>query len=207
MSQNDADLPFDQTARPSTAGGKATWITLAALGAIAIVAVALSFSGGSNQNASTDSAGPNSSGVCDAAVSEPLDPNSVLRLLPNSARPAYTTNPPTSGASQLGAQTQNPSSVELTGPIQVGLLAEGNVLVQYKNLSADEVAQLTQLATDTVHVAPNESIDTPVAITAWLQRQSCRSVDTEEIAKFVTRYSERGPQTGPNGTATSTSTP
>jgi hypothetical protein len=199
----DAGSAAGPGAGPSvTAGGRGTWITIGVIGVLLIITVALTLTGGSvtNDAVRATPAATADDGPCAPTVTEPLDPNSVIRLLPNAPRPGYESDPPTSGAFEVGPQVPPVSTAELSGPVQVGLLAEGKVLLQYRDLSTDDVARLQALAGTAVVVAPNSALTSPVVATAWRTRQVCTALETEVLLRFVTLNADRGPQTGPNGT-------
>jgi hypothetical protein len=189
--------------RPATAGSPVAWLALMIIVVLLIVTVILTVSG-STSSRGTGTAAASGTSSCSAAVEEPLDPSSVVRLLPNTAPPKYASDPPTSGAFELGAQVPAVSSVELSPQVQVGLLAQGTVLIQYRDLAAADLIGLKSLAGDRVVVAPNSSLTTPVVTTAWRKRQDCTAVDVNALRQFATLSADQGPAAGPNGTAPTT---
>jgi Protein of unknown function (DUF3105) len=203
-SADPTDDPHDasRAGRPATAAGRGGWVVFGVIGALLVATVVLTITGGTvgSDARGAPSAPAADDGPCTPTATEPLDPNSVVRLLPNAPRPEYASNPPTSGAFEVGPQVPANSPVELSGPVQVGLLAEGKVLVQYRDLSAQDLAAVQALAGDTVVVAPNESLTSPIVATAWLKRQVCTAVDTDVLRRFATLNADRGPQAGPSGT-------
>jgi hypothetical protein len=139
-------------------------------------------------------------GSCGAVKREAFDTNSLQHVLPNAPEPHYLTDPPTSGPHQPSPPISGLQTAPLTRPVQVGLLEGGNVLVQYKGLTADEVRALGALAGPKTVVAPNASLrDGQVVLTAWLQKQTCDRVDTKAVARFVTTYGGHGFGTGTTG--------
>jgi hypothetical protein len=200
--------------RPHTGGGVGAGITLGLLVALLVGAVILSISGGSSDSSSASAAGAAATGgpstaapssACTPTAEEPLDPSSVVRLLPNAPEPTYQTDPPTSGAFQVGVVVPAGSS-GLTPAQQVGVLAQGYVLLQYQGISADELASLNTLAGPGVVVVPNAGLTAPVVATAWRKRQVCTAVDVATLRQFITLNADQGPQAGPNGTGSTTST-
>ena len=93
--------------------------------------------GGLRGPSSTATASPSAStGSCAASTAEPLDPTAAIRLLPNAAEPTYATDPPSSGVFIVGAAVGPTPSAPLSRPVQVGLLAQGKVLIQYNVVAA-----------------------------------------------------------------------
>jgi hypothetical protein len=139
--------------------------------------------------------GDGSSAACGAVTREQLDPNSGLHVLPDQAVPAYTSDPPTSGAHYSLPPPTGAVSEPIERPLQVTALEGGMVLVQYRDLPADEVASLEELGSDQVIVAPNEDLPEPVVLTAWLTKQTCSGVDLDEVETFTEEQQGRGPGT------------
>jgi len=194
-----ADGAPEAPARPVTAGGPWAWLALAVILVLLAVTVAFTVTGGSNGSSNAAAAA-----ACSPAVVEPLDPSSVVRLLPNAVAPTYDSDPPTSGAFQVGAQSPPVSTVELTPSVQVGLLAQGTVLFQYRDLDASALAELQTLAGDGVVVAPNATLTSPVVATAWRKKQTCTAVDINALRQFATLNADQGPSAGVNGTTSTT---
>jgi len=191
------------TGRPVTAGGTTTWAVVGIIVVLLIGSLVLTVTGGSSATpaaAPPGSAQPTTNTACTPTVKEDLDPASVVRLLPNSPTPTYLTDPPTSGPFQLGVVVPTGSSTELTPAQQVGVLAQGGVMIQYNGLAAADVAKLSTLAGAGVVVAPNSKLSAPVVATAWRKRQVCTRVDTASLQQFITVNSNQGPTAGPNGT-------
>ena len=141
------------------------------------------------------SSSPSGPKACSPTASEALDPNSVVRVLPNAPELEYLELPPSSGAFVVGPDVAPVSTIELRPPVQVGLLARGMVLLQYErdSLSADDVSLLESLASDTVVVSPNSELKSPIVATAWRKRMTCSAVDTAALKKFATVNANRAP--------------
>ena len=88
----------------------------------------------------------------------------------------------------------------------LGLLAQGDVLIQYRDLESADVAALQSLAGDQVVVAPNSTLPAPIVATAWRKRQTCTAVDIDDLRQFATLNGNQGPSGGTPGTAASTTT-
>jgi drug/metabolite transporter (DMT)-like permease len=130
--------------------------------------------------------------TCAKAHTEPLDP-SLNHVIAGATEPQYTTDPPTSGPHTPGALPGGVLSKPLARPSQVGALEAGLVLIQYRDLSGEQVTSLAELAGDKVVVAPNPSLPDRVVATAWLNKQTCSSVDLAELRGFVRNHQGRGP--------------
>ena len=131
--------------------------------------------------------------ACGSVTREALDPNSGLHVLPGQAVPDYTTDPPTSGAHY---SLPPPTGAEpIDRPLQVTALEGGQVLVQHRDLSDEDVATLEGLGSDVVVVAPNPDLPEPVVLTAWITKQTCSGVDRATIERFIDEQQGRGPGT------------
>ena len=219
MPDPTADDPGPATGREAspTAGGRSGWIVIAVVG-VALVAVlaltafwrggttdsAASGTGAANDPSTTAAVAPSgSSGSCAASISEPLDPTAALRLLPNAPEPTYATDPPSSGAFVVGASVGSTPSEPLSRPVQVGLLAQGKVLIQYDStLSPADVADLQGLAGDDIVVAPNPTLSSPIVATAWRVRQTCEQLDLSTLRQFATVNANRAPDANASTTTT-----
>ena len=137
--------------------------------------------------------GSSAGGACGAEVREAFDPSSLQHVLPGGRTPEYLTNPPTSGPHVPGPKLSGVRSEVLDKPTQVGALEAGSVLVQYRDLDATAIANLASVAGDQVVVAPNPDLPDKVVLTAWVFKQTCSSVDTAAIGRFVTTHRGKGP--------------
>jgi hypothetical protein len=137
-------------------------------------------------------AGGGEHALCSAATPEPLNP-ALNHVLVDGAEPVYTTDPPTSGPHAPGALPKGVLTEPLTRPTQVGALEAGVVLLQYRDLSANEVRSLSALVTDNVVVAPNPTLPDKVVATAWLFKQTCSGVETTSLKAFIRVRAGHGP--------------
>jgi hypothetical protein len=174
--------------RSPTSGGASGWTAVAALVLLLAGIIGVGLAGGS-------AAGPTTATSCSAARTEPLDPNSVVRVLPNGRELEYLNDPPSSGAFAVGPNVAPVSTSTLTRPVQVGLLARGMVLIQYLpgSLSAEDLATLQGLPGDSVVVAPNPDLKPPIVATAWRVRQECTALDVTALTKFAALNANRAP--------------
>ncbi len=122
-------------------------------------------------------------------------------IQPNEPHPPYSSNPPTSGW-----HWENPQDwgIYTTPQVQEQLvhnLEHGGIVIQYNNLSAGEVLQLTALVNrDHYHMilAPYPGLtDTKVALTAWDHLQKCTGVDPNAIQAFTGSFRDKGPELVP----------
>ncbi|MGH9155582.1 MAG: DUF3105 domain-containing protein [Acidimicrobiales bacterium] len=144
--------------------------------ALALAALATGACGGS---------GPAVGNACGPDVTEPLDPGSVRHVLPGAPEPDYASDPPTSGAHLAGAPAGDVLRTPLPRPEQVGVLEEGGVLLQHRDLGDADQRRLEALAGDGVVVAPNPDLDAAVVATAWRQRLRCQQVEVATLRTFI----------------------
>lgn len=153
------------------------------LAALALVAV-LAACGGDDD----------ASGACGPVRREPLDSRAV-HVLPGADEPEYRTDPPTSGPHLPSPSTEDVRDEPIAPPVQVGLLEEGNVLLQHVGLSEADRTAVEGLAGDGVIVAPAEALpdDAAVVATAWVTKQACTAVDVDALETFAADHADQGP--------------
>lgn len=127
----------------------------------------------------------------------------------------YSSNPPTSGAHRETFSKAFISKTPLPKYIQVHLLEHGNVLLQYHCFSCpdvvaslesiahrfdDRLVQVTQSAPtsadvgaaeeqgEAVIVAPNNDMDSKIALTAWTRLETLDNPDERSIVEFINAY-------------------
>lgn len=129
---------------------------------------------------------------CGPVRREPLDSRSV-HILPGADEPEYKTDPPTSGPHLPSPSTEDVRDEPIAAPIQVGLLEEGEVLIQHVGLSEPERDEVEALAGDGVIVAPAETLPegASVVATAWVTKQVCETVDVEALRAFAADHGDR----------------
>lgn len=130
------------------------------------------------------------SSACGPTVREALDPNSLVHVLPGASTPKYLTDPPTSGAHQPTPMLDGPLSEPLPPLTQVGVLEQGRVLVQYRNLDAADTKAIRALNSDQILTAPNPDLpgSSRVVVTAWLVKMQCSAFDAAAIEAFATAH-------------------
>jgi drug/metabolite transporter (DMT)-like permease len=128
---------------------------------------------------------------CGPVVEEPLDPGSSRHVLPGAEEPTYVTDPPTSGAHRSGPFPRGAVDQPVPRPVQVGVLEEGGVIIQYR--APADAAALVPLAGDLVVVAPAPALPDTVVATAWRTKLSCTAVDAAALRTFVLEHRGRGP--------------
>ena len=129
-------------------------------------------------------------GSCGTPRREQLDNRFVEHVLPG-AEPGYLTDPPTSGPHQPAPAPRGSSDTPLSRPVQVGLLEQGRVLVQYRDRRDAEA--LGRLASPDVIVAPNPELPADVVATAWTFKLECDGVDIAALDTFVADHEGKGP--------------
>lgn len=127
---------------------------------------------------------------CDPEITEPLAPGSSQHVLPGAPPPRYLSDPPTSGPHGVGNFPTGVVSEPILRPVQVGMLEGGAVLLQHRDLSAQERSALEALAGGKVTVAPHPELPERVVATAWTRKLVCRSVDIEALRRFATAYAD-----------------
>ncbi len=173
--------------------------------ALAVVALALllvSCSGGGSGSPESGSgsgsgSGSDTAGRCGPDTEEQLDPTSVQHLLPGAPEPAYTTDPPTSGAHLPGAAPAGAQDDPVPRPAQVALLEEGGVMVQYNGVTGVDLRRLRSLARREVVVAPNPDLDEAVVATAWRHRLACGGAGgpaLDALKAFIDAHEGNGPE-------------
>jgi hypothetical protein len=135
------------------------------------------------------------SGACDRVVTEPLDRQYLVHVLPGSADPQYQTDPPTSGPHQPTPPVGRVVEKPLARPVQVGLLEEGKVLLQHRGLTAADRTKLESMAGGDVVVAPYPDLPkgAEVVATAWVTKQVCSRLDVDALRQFVEDHANQGP--------------
>jgi len=135
---------------------------------------------------------PAASSACGPDVTEPLDPRSAQHVLPGAPAPTYSSDPPTSGAHELGTLPTGVVGAPVAPPTQVTVLEEGGILLQYRDLDTSDRRRLESLAASGVVVAPNADLRSPVVATAWRHSFSCTAVDLAALGGFIDTYQGRG---------------
>lgn len=108
----------------------------------------------------------------------------------------YNSNPPTSGPhyaewTRAGIYDPAPDDRNL-----VHSLEHGYVIISYrdKELKDKIVALANELGVRKLIVTPRESLDVPLALTAWTRILKLQSVDEELIRDFVGIFRNAGPE-------------
>lgn len=161
--------------------------------ALAVCAAALLLGGCSDDDGPPRRAVTTTSTTARACATEqpqPIDPGSSQHLLPGAPEPTFNTDPPTSGPHAPGQHPTGVLTAPMTKPVQVALLEGGEVIIQYRGLSASAQAALEALAApgNRVTVAPNDALPAPIVATAWLHMQRCDRVDVDALRGFITSH-------------------
>lgn len=146
----------------------AIWV---ALGAITLTAVPACSDGGSTK-------------ACSSPKRERVDGSSSLHLLPGAAEPKYLSEPPTSGPHRSGPAPKGVQTAPLDRSVQVAVLEQGGVLIQYKQ--SRYAKDLNALANEEkVVVAPNPDLADPIVATSWAYKQKCSRIDINTLNRFI----------------------
>lgn len=134
-------------------------------------------------------------GACGPILREALDTAYLVHVLGPETAVEYTSQPPTSGPHQPSPPADGALDEPLPGPIQVGILERGDVLIQYQpSLAPADVEALVALAGDGVVVAPNPDLEDPVVATAWVHKRTCGAVDADALQRFIDERAGHGPE-------------
>ncbi|MGE3619201.1 MAG: DUF3105 domain-containing protein [Acidimicrobiia bacterium] len=170
---------------PTVAAGRARRGATGLLAVLATSGSLLAACGGDDGSAT---------GGCGRIAREALDPNHLVHVLGNATGVQYTSDPPTSGPHQPSPGIHGALDEPLSRPLQVGVLEEGGIVIQYRDdLAPGDVAELRALAADDVVVAPAPDLDDAVAATAWTYKRTCGSVDAAALREFVDQRRGHGP--------------
>ena len=138
-----------------------------------------------------------SSASCGPILREELDPGSSIHVLPNAVDVEYASDPPTSGPHQPVPDLVGLQDQPLPRPVQVGVIEDGGILVQYDPAAFADTSELAALADGVVVIAPNPDLDDPVVLTAWTAKQTCSTVAPEAVASFVEDRQGKAPGSDP----------
>lgn len=140
--------------------------------------------------------GSGSDAGCGPVITELEDPASGVHLLPGAPEPTYLSDPPTSGPHTAGPPLTGVLDEPLPRPRQVGLLEAGAVIIHVRDPARLE--DLAPLASGDrpVVITPAPDLDDPIVATAWRTRMTCRTPDTDALARFIDDHAGRGPGHG-----------
>lgn len=142
-----------------------------------ITALALSMLVACGQDDGNDACGP--------ARRERVDGASALHLLSNATEPSYLSDPPTSGPHRSRPAPKGVQSNPLDRTVQVSVLEQGGVLIQYRQES--DAGSLADLAKDNdeVVIAPNTNLPAPIVATSWAYKQTCKTFNRSVLLNFI----------------------
>lgn len=145
--------------------------------------------------AATASCGSSAKQACGPVTHDPLDPGSGTHILPGAPTPSYLVDPPTSGAHQPTPPVEGVRHTPIAHQIQVGILEEGRVLIQYHGLSQTDTSAVQRLVSKQVVVAPARELpgNSHVVATSWVTHQSCTAVDAKTLKRFIATRAGKGP--------------
>lgn len=124
----------------------------------------------------------------------------ATHLDPSSPVPAYNSDPPTSGPHAPSAFPCGIYRQPVPDINQVHDLEHGVVVIQYDpTLPVEQRDVLEDYARDAgshVIVAPRESMDSPIVLTAWTKRLALDTANRDDIAVFYDTFAQFGPEAG-----------
>jgi hypothetical protein len=104
----------------------------------------------------------------------------------------YTMNPPVSGQHDGNPPACGTYAVPFKNELQVHALEHGAVGILYSpDLDAQAIKQIEEIVRsfdDEVFSAPQDGMDTPIAVTAWGKMMKLDTVDEQAIRDFIARY-------------------
>jgi hypothetical protein len=138
--------------------------------------------------------------VCGPVQAFPSQGNDHIQ--PDQSHPPYSTNPPTSGWHWANPQEWGIYTTPQVQEQLVHNLEHGGIVVQYRDLSSEEIKTLTALVIhDRYHrlLAPYPGLPegTKVALTAWAHLQNCNGINEEALRAFTEAYRDKGPELVP----------
>lgn len=123
-------------------------------------------------------------------------------IAPAQPHAPYNSNPPNSGPHWDNPQQWGIYTIPQVQEQLIHNLEHGGIIVQYKNLSGDELQFLTTVVRRDSHhmiLAPYPALpgDNKIALTAWTKLQYCSGVDENAIRAFVNAFRDKGPEMVP----------
>ena len=108
----------------------------------------------------------------------------------------YNSNPPTSGP-HAGPAPWGMSETVVPDINAIHNLEHGGIWITYKDLPAEEVEQLRQIAdqnSQSVLVSPRENNDATIAVASWGRLMTLDTADSVKIQEFIDKNKNRSPE-------------
>lgn len=146
--------------------------------------------------------------VGDNLPGQPVADQGHQIIAPGALHPAYNSNPPTSGWHYTLPAQWGVHERPIPDEVQLRNLASGGVLIQYKpDLAPEALEPLRSLVAELrkaerycrLVLAPRESLDHEIVLSAWLRVDRLEGFDQERIVRFVDTLIGRGPEVGEVG--------
>ena len=117
--------------------------------------------------------------------------------------PTYEVDDPPAGGDHTPEAASegvyDPGEAPPDGPL-VHALEHGFVILWYQpTISAEDRERLEDIAakdSNATLVVPRETLDVPVAASAWHQRLRCNGVEERPLTEFIKAYRDKGPEKG-----------
>ncbi len=113
--------------------------------------------------------------------------------------PTYNSNPPTSGPHTPDPAPWGTYDEPIPAEIAVHNLEHGGTVIHYKGLPRDQVEDLIDLVESYeqpsgVVLAPNPTVDQPLALAAWRRLRTCREFSQPVVRAFIEQFCNKGPE-------------
>ncbi|MAZ30179.1 hypothetical protein CL655_02750 [bacterium] len=108
----------------------------------------------------------------------------------------YNSNPPTSGP-HAGPAPWGVNTKEIPDVNAIHNLEHGGVWISYKNLDAESVSALEEIArknSRSVILSPRAANDANIAVASWGRLMKLDAVDEERIIEFIRRNKNKSPE-------------
>ncbi|MBI1754949.1 DUF3105 domain-containing protein [Candidatus Azambacteria bacterium] len=116
--------------------------------------------------------------------------------------PPYNSNPPTSGWHTPYTAKWGVSNDPIPNEIQTHNLEHGGIAIQYKqgisNETKQKLEEIVKRYTSKVLMAPRESLDRNIALTAWTYLDKMDEFDECRIVGFINAHINKGPEFTPD---------
>jgi hypothetical protein len=104
----------------------------------------------------------------------------------------YNSNPPTSGPHYNRIHPWGISDTRVANELQLHNLEDGGVVIQYKpDLATADVDKLKAIVgryEEQVLLAPNETLEQPIVVTAWTRMLRLDAYDEAKVVEFIEAY-------------------
>lgn len=125
-------------------------------------------------------------------------PSLGAQHIPSGAeRPAYNSNPPTSGGHYGQPAAWGVSYQELPDEQVIHNLEHGGIWIAYKDIDEETRKKLEIIGKNnpgSVVVSPRSANDAPIALVAWTRLEKMNAYDEEKIINFIKANKNKSPE-------------